>query len=220
MIGGVRILGMVALALLAVGGISAQLAQAKFKAASYPAKIEGSQINGKMVFASLAAELACNSSLLDGELTGASSSLVLSARTEGCSTGGGAVVMAATMNGCTYRFTQGGEISKDKWSAALAIQCPVGQAIVWENAKATCVAKTPPQEVPVTVSFENKTTAEPAQTVVLATNASGIHYTLEKAAGCFGSPSPGTYTNGAYVGTAEFTAEDPKTSEPLDLWLE
>ncbi|HEX8752028.1 MAG TPA: hypothetical protein VF731_01315 [Solirubrobacterales bacterium] len=210
-------LGIALVAVLAVGGTAAASAQAGFVAGSYPAKLSGTQLE-QFIFFSAAAELKCKTSDFAGELTEAASSLSLTARTEGCSTGGGIVVMAVSMNGCTYRFTQGAKVAEGEWSSGLKIECPMGKEIVWENPEHNCVARTPAQEVSSTSTLRN--TAKEPGTILLTTAASGIHYTLEKTFGCVGMPAPGTYTNGKYQGTAELSAANPETSKGIDLRLE
>lgn len=212
-------LGLVLAAVLAVGGISAAAAQAKFVAGSYPAKVTGSQIESSMVFFSAAAELKCKQSGFEGELSEAAASLSLTARTEECSTGGGLVVMSVSMNGCSFRFTQGEKLGTDKWASGLKLECPTGKEIVWENPAHNCVARTPAQEINSTSTFEDTTAKEP-KTVLLTTAATGIHYTLEKTFGCVNMPAPGEYTNGKYQGTAEFSAVNAETMKGVNLLLE
>ena len=145
-----------------------------------------------------------------GELSGESNELALTAIPQECSTLG-IVVMTVTMNGCTFNFNVGKEITE----GSVHIACPAGKEIVWKASNG-CTAKIPAQTIKAEVTLTN-TATKPVKTIALSTVASGIHYTIEKGSLCVGAPGSGSYTDGVYEGKTTLTGKNPKTSEAVGI---
>jgi hypothetical protein len=207
----VKLFGLTLAAVLAMGGVMAQLAQAgSFEAESYPVAIHGNQIEGKHLFKTVASELSCNTYDFQGELGEASNELALTAMPLECSTLG-TLTMTVTMNGCTFNFNVGEKISE----GSVHIACPAGKEIVWKASNG-CTAKIPAQTIKAEVTLTN-TATKPVKTIALTTVASGIHYTIEKGGFCVGAPASGSYADGVYEGATTLTGENPKTSEAVGI---
>jgi hypothetical protein len=206
-----KIIGLTAIAALAVSAVAAATAQAnpQFHVEEAPATITSWQTT-QQVFTTAAGAIACTSISSTGSrsvLTTTTQSLLPTY--DGCTTFGfiGAPIH---VNACEYVFSLTSDTTAP-YDANIAVACPAGKMIEVTGAFG-CVLTVGPQTGLTGVSISNngsKTTRD----LNVSLNVTGITYTT---AGC--SSPDGTYTNGVLHGGATVTA-DKSAGGQQGLWV-
>jgi hypothetical protein len=192
-----RALGLSALALLAIGGVSASVAQAgEFTAAEYPATITGQQV-GAHFFTTELGVMVCDVSF-HGSMEEPSSTLTIAPKYSECTVAG--IETHVTNNGCDFLFHAGNTLGEHEVGGALDIKCPEGNAIDFEvTSMMPCHLTVPEQNGLGAVKYTNQTMPRDAD---FDFNIEGIVYKLD-----MGCPGMGVHGNGEYFGTSTVKAD-------------
>jgi len=201
-----KAVGVVLAAVLAISAVGANAAQAGvFEADSYPAKITGQQTS-QLLFTGVVGTWKCKTVSVQGELTAESSQLNLAPIYGECSWAG--VAATINMTGCTYNYTAGETIEKssNKVEVSMDVKCPAGKLALLTLTNG-CTIRIPEQTGLNTARAENTLAAEPKPAVDLTLEVTKVTYTVENGSKCPNTPADGTYSNGAFSGGIQLTAE-------------
>jgi hypothetical protein len=183
----IKILGLLATALLALAAIVASPASAvpEFHSETAHTIGKGEQVT-QIVFTVNAGSIKCNK--VSGEGTMAAATITESKTTVAYSECSAFGFLSATieMNGCEYVITADIEVH---------MVCPAGKTMVIKAS--TCKVLVPAQSA-TSVTYENVGSGSTRE-IVAKEEGEGIHYTEEAGFGCPGKT--GTYTNGKAVGS-------------------
>jgi hypothetical protein len=149
-------LGLAFLAIVAMGALWAQAAQAvpTFTAAKFPATFIGTGENIGERFVTEAGAVECTTSHYSGELAAESSTATVHPTYTGCKAFG-FLEATITTTGCNYVFHATEKVKEDHYRAHVDVSCEAGKAIT--IVASTCSAKVESQSGLTTVDFTNTT---------------------------------------------------------------
>jgi hypothetical protein len=181
-----KILGLIAMAVLAIGVISASAASAapKFTSTGTPTTIHGVQATTNVLTIN-GGELECESVTFEGTVTGTeAASITVHPTFGGCLAFGRAAEITTT--GCNFVLSATGTAE---------IECEAGKKIIIHVPSGPCTIEFGPQMLGASsVSFTNGgTKGSTTSTVTVTANVTGITYTSTGGA-CGASGTNGTYT--------------------------
>lgn len=167
-----RKLGLVLMAVMALGAVVASAAQAEsqFTATEYPATITGHQEGevNRLVVGGITVE--CEVATFHGTLAGASSSLTVTPDYTGCETSLGTEATIDTA-GCDYLFHAGAAVegsNHDSYEGSVDVSCETGKEI--RVTAGFCNVDVAAQSINSGITYTNLTNAEPTEDVTVDVN--------------------------------------------------
>jgi hypothetical protein len=187
----------------------------EFKAAKYPAQLEGVSEGVPSVFNLGGTQASCGHTTLSGELEKASSVLMIGRSYSECTMKISLITYATTikMNECSFRLTLTEEVDAVTFEAHVDLVCPVGkelEILVYENAtkhtnnEPMCAYKIPPQAVMKSVQL--KDVVEEFADVRVVPTVKEIAY--ERFIGAAGKCGQEFGENGTYTGSTTMIAKN------------
>jgi hypothetical protein len=198
-----RTLGLTLVAAFAISGAIASSASAdELTAELYPITLTSNSNSLEFTFTSGGAD--CVNSKYVGTVTGATTTISLSAEHSGCLAFG--FPAAIDMNGCTLLFHIAGESSTSFGS--LDFVCSEKKEVTITASSAgtlKCTVHVPPQHLSGIVKYSNVGTGSTRE-IVINVNVGGISYTHTKGSG-LGACTGGSSTTGSLFAEIPLTAE-------------
>jgi len=185
-----KVLGIAAVAALAMSVVASAAQATEFTASEYPSSFHGSNTSGEEVFSTEAGDVKCDSEF-SGEAKEASSSVTAHAEYSECEAFG-FVNATVDTEGCDYVFN----LPAEGTTATVDVACGEGESI--KITAASCAAEVGAQEDLEHVGFANGT-GETEDEVEVTATATEIAYTVTKDGFLCPFSGTGTKEDGSYT---------------------
>lgn len=223
-----RIFGLAALAILALGAVSAQaaLAAPEFTGFNTNTKVdEASTVTGtqtgeqEYTFSAGGTPIKCKTAGLSGSAAAKSTSLTVTPSWGGCTSNNGNNPVDVRVNGCEYKFSLTAKVVEDLYEGSFNVVCPSGKKIEFEvttemGAMRKCLDTIDPQMGVGPVNFRDETKAAPTDLKIEISTTNLANTTDDEKAKC--GVEQELHKDGAYVGTTTVQAKNGK-AEGIDF---